>query len=108
MENNEQLTQNPAIEEGIENETTTMDSKKAIDGNEKKKIVELIQPSILPDKLKVVVNTLMGDAHAETTPVDDEVMPEIMEAPEPDEEELAEDNTDFDGLNKLQIIKFFR
>ena len=66
MENNEQLTQNPAIEEGIENETTTSKaSKKAIDGNEKKKIVKLIQPSILPGKVRIEVNTLVADATAE-------------------------------------------
>ena len=53
MENNEQMTQNPAIEEGIENATTTKVPKKAIDGNEKKKIVKLIQPNILPSKVRI-------------------------------------------------------
>ena len=106
MENNEQLTQNPAIEEGIENETTTSNvSKKAIDGNEKKKIVKLLQSNILPGKVKIEVNTLVAEAQAETAPVDDEVMPEIVEAPEPDEDEMAEDNTDFDGLNKLELVE---
>ncbi len=106
MENNEQLTQNPAIEEGIENETmTSKASNKAIDGNEKKKIVKLIQSNILPGKVKIEVNTLVAEAQAETAPVDDEVMPEIVEAPEPDEDEMAEDNTDFDGLNKLELVE---
>ena len=106
MENNEQLTQNPAIEEGIENETTTSKAlKKAIDGNEKKKIVKLIQSNILPGKVRIEVDTLMAEAATETAPVDDEVMPEIVNAPEPDEEELAEDDIDLDGLNKLELVE---
>ena len=106
MENNEQLTQNPTIEEGIENETMTAKTpKKVIDGNEKKKIVKLIQPSILPSKVRIEVNTLVGETITETTPVADEVMPEMVDAPEPDEEELVEDNADLDGLNKLQLVE---
>ena len=106
MENNEQLTQNPAIEEGIENETTTSKAaKKAIDGNEKKKIVKLIQPSILPSKVRIEVNTLVAEIVAETAPVADEVMPEMVDTAEPDEEELVEDNADLDGLNKLQLVE---
>ena len=102
MENNEQLTQNPAIEEGIENETTTSKAlKKAIDGNEKKKIVKLIQPSILPAKVRIEVNTLVGGIIAEPAPVADEVMPEMVDNPDTDEEELVEDNADLDGLNKI-------
>ena len=105
MENNEQLTQNPAIEGGIENETTTSKAAtKAIDGNEKKKIVKLIQPSILPGKVKVEVNTLVAEMIAETAPVADEVMPEMVDAAEPDEDELVEDHADLDGLNKLQLV----
>ncbi len=106
MENNEQLTQNPAIEGGIENETTTSKAAtKAIDGNEKKKIVKLIQPSILPGKVKVEVNTLVAEMIAETAPVADEVMPEMVDVAEPDEDELVEDNADLDGLNKLQLVE---
>ena len=106
MENNEQLTQNPAIEGGIENETTTSKAAtKAIDGNEKKKIVKLIQPSILPGKVKVEVNTLVAEMIAETAPVADEVMPEMVDTAEPDEDELVEDNADLDGLNKLQLVE---
>jgi hypothetical protein len=106
MENNEQLTQNPAIEGGIENETTTSKAAtKAIDGNEKKKIVKLIQPSILPGKVKVEVNTLVAEMIAETAPVADEVMSEMVDAAEPDEDELVEDNADLDGLNKLQLVE---
>ena len=105
MENNEQVTQNPAVEEGIENETmTSKGPKKAIDGNEKKKIVKLIQPSILPGKVRVEAHTLVADAAAEPTPVVDEMMPEMVENPELDEEELVEDNNELDGLNKLQLV----
>ena len=106
MENNEQLTQNPAIEEGIENETTTSKApKKAIDGNEKKKNVKLIQPNILPGKVRIEVNTLVTEAKAETAPAMDEVIPEMAETPELDEEDLVEDNADLDGLNKLQLVE---
>ena len=105
MENNEQLTQNPAIEEGIENETTTSKApKNAIDGNEKKKIVKLIQPSILPGKVRIEVKTLMDGVKTETAPLADEVIPEMENAPEIDDEELVEDNNELDGLNKLQLV----
>jgi uncharacterized protein (UPF0305 family) len=105
MENNKQLTQNPAIEEGIENETTTSKApKNAIDGNEKKKIVKLIQPSILPGKVRIEVKTLMDGVKTETAPLADEVIPEMENAPEIDDEELVEDNNELDGLNKLQLV----
>ena len=106
MENNEQLTQNPASGEGFENETTTSKAlKKAIDGNEKKKIVKLIQPSILPGKVRIEVKTLMDGVKIETTPVADEVVPEMENVPEMDEDELVEDNVEFEGLNKLQLVE---
>ena len=106
MENNEQLNQNPVVTEGVENEpTTTKAPKKAIDANEKKKIVKLIQPSILPGKVRIEVNTLMAEAKAEEAPAVNEVMPEIENAPEMEEEELVEDNNELDGLNKLQLVE---
>ena len=106
MENNEQLNQNPAIEEGIENETTTSKApKKAIDGNEKKKIVKLIQPSILPSKVRIEVKTLVEEVKAEMAPAADEVVPEMENAPEMEDEELVEDNNELDGLNKLQLVE---
>ena len=106
MENIEQLTQNPATEEGIENEMTTSKAeKKAIDSNEKKKIVKLIQPDILPAKVRIEVNTLVGDAKPNETPVADEVIPEMVNAPELDEEDLVEDIADLDGLNKSQLVE---
>ncbi|MBR1513261.1 MAG: DUF349 domain-containing protein [Bacteroidales bacterium] len=105
MENNEQLNQNSPVSEGMENETTSKAPKKAIDGNEKKKIVKLIQPSILPGKVRIEAKTLMEEAMTETAPVTDEVIPEMVDLPEQDDEEVLEDNTDLDGLNKLQLVE---
>jgi len=104
MENNEQMTQNPAVEEGIENATTSKAPKKAIDGNEKKKIVKLIQPSTLPGKVRVESHTLVADATTTLAPAADEEMPEMVDIPETDEDELIEDNNELDGLNKLQLV----
>ena len=110
MENNEQLNQNPEINEGIENENVTRKSaKKAIDATEKKKIVKLIQPSILPGKVRVEVHTLdEASAVAEERLVpQDEVLPEI-EMPgdaEMEEEDIIEENNELDGLNKLQLVE---
>ena len=104
MENNEQLNQNSPVIEGMENEMTSKASKKAIDGNEKKKIVKLIQPSILPGKVRIEVQTLVAEQGEAPVP-DDETMPEMLDVPEPDEEELEEDNADLDGLNKLQLVE---
>ena len=54
MENNEQQNQDSVVNEGVENEQITLKApKKAIDSNEKKKIVKLIQPSILPAKVRI-------------------------------------------------------
>ena len=106
MENNEQVNQDPIVTEGIESEQTTAKAtKKAIDANEKKKIVKLIQPSILPSKVRIEVNTLVGATQAEPAPMADEVMPEMVDIPETDDEELVEDNADLDGLNKLQLVE---
>ena len=105
MENNEQLNQNSPVSKGMENETTSKAPKKAIDGNEKKKIVKLIQPSILPGKVRIEAKTLTEEAMAEKAPVTDEVIPEMVDLPEQDDEEVLEDNTDLDGLNKLQLVE---
>ena len=75
MENNEQLNQNSELKEGVENEKLTQKSvKKAIDANEKKKIVKLIQPSILPAKVRIEVSTLVEDL---TAAPQDEVLPDM-------------------------------
>ena len=104
MENNEQLNQNSPVSEGMENEKKTSKApKKAIDGNEKKKIVKLIQPSILPGKVRIEVNTLVVEP--QQAPVVDEELPEIVNAPEMEEEEVVEENNEFEGLNKLQLVE---
>ena len=107
MENNEQLNQNPETTERIENENLTPKSvKKAIDGNEKKKIIKLIQPDILPSKVRIEAHTLVVEEQpAEPAPVDTETLPEIGEAIELEEEELIEDNVELAGLNKLQLVE---
>ena len=106
MENNEQLNQNSINNEGIENEQITeMTSKKAIDAIEKKKIVKLIQSSILPAKVKIEVHTLMDASKAESIPANDEVMPEIENTPEIEDDELVEDSNELDGLNKLLLVE---
>ena len=104
MENNEQLNQNSPASEGMENEKKTAKApKKAIDGNEKKKIVKLIQPSILPGKVRIEVSTLVEE-QPETAPVVDEELPEIVNVPEMEEDEV-EENNEFEGLNKLQLVE---
>ena len=106
MENNEQVTQNPAIEEGFENDATTSKAlKKVIDGNDKKKIVKLIQSNILPSKVRVEVRTLAEEVRTELSPVVDEVVPEMENVSEMDDDELVEDNNELDDLNKLQLVE---
>ena len=108
MENNEQLNQNPEINEGIENENVTPKNvKKAIDAVEKKKIAKLIQPSILPSKVRIEVHTLVEALVAEEKPaMQDETLPDL-EMPteaEMEEEEVIEESNELDGLNKLQLV----
>ena len=109
MENNEQLNQNSQATEGIENESLTPKSaKKAIDGNEKKKIIKLIQPSILPGKVRIEVSTLASEAPMPEMPMpQDEVLPEVSEPAdmETEEEELIEDSVELAELNKLQLVE---
>ncbi len=115
MENKEQLNQNSEVNEGIENEKVTPKSvKKAIDGNEKKKIMKLIQPDILPGKVRIHVCTLVEDeTPAQPAAIEEEKMPEMPEVmPEiegatdaEDEEDVVEDSNDLVGLNKLQLVE---
>jgi polyhydroxyalkanoate synthesis regulator phasin len=115
MENKEQLNQNSELNEGIENEKVTPKSvKKAIDGNEKKKIMKLIQPDILPGKVRIEVCTLVeGEMPAKPSALEEEKMPEMPEVmPEiegavdaEDEEDVVEDSNDLVGLNKLQLVE---
>lgn len=108
MENNEQLTQNPQNAEGIENESLAQkNAKKAIDGNEKKKIVKLIQPSILPNKVRIEAHTLTENAATNDgmSIPQDEMLPELEDASDLEEEELMEESNELDGLNKLQLVE---
>ena len=106
MENNEQLNPNPQTLEEVGNEkVTTKSAKKAIDGNEKKKIVKLIQPDILPGKVRIEVRTLQAGETTEVVPVADEVIPELENVVEMEDEEMVEDNTELDGLDKLQLVE---
>ena len=106
MENNEQLNQNSILNEGIENEQITPKAKKAIDANEKKKIVKLIQPSILPGKVRIEVETLATEAPAEVAtpmPPQDETLPEmeaVADVELDEDEEVVEDSTELDALKK--------
>ena len=110
MENNEQLNQNPEITEGIENEiVTTKSVKKAIDAAEKKKIIKLIQPNILPSKVRIEVHTLVETpaATAEMPKPQDETLPEIEMPTDADleEEEAIEESNELEGLNKLLLVE---
>ena len=111
MENNEQLNQDSQIVEGIENEQIAPKTpKKAIDANEKKKIVKLIQPNILPGKVRIEVETLTATPNLAEAPAvpQDETLPE-MEVPADlemeDEEEMIEESNELDELNKLQLVE---
>ena len=93
MENNEQLNQD------IQNQNVENEAKNAIDGNEKEKIVRLIQSSILPDQLEVKVSTLIEQ------PVQEEELP-ILEMSETEEDEAAlEADFNLEGLTKEQLVE---
>jgi len=92
MENNEQLNQNSPVSEGMENEKKTSKAPK-----------KAIQPSILPGKVRIEVNTLVVEP--QQAPVVDEELPEIVNAPEMEEDEVVEENNEFEGLNKLQLVE---
>ena len=74
---------------------------KAIDGNEKKKIVKLNQSSILPGSVRIKVNTLVGEMLPQ-----DEVLPEIVineEIEEAEEMENAIAALDIEGKSKEEL-----
>ena len=85
---------------------------KAIDGNEKKKIVKLNQSSILPGSVRIKVETLVEETlEEEVKPTEivpqDEVLPEIvtneeMEEAE-EEEEAAVEKLDIEGKTKEEL-----
>ena len=81
---------------------------KAIDGNEKKKIVKLNQSSILPGSVRIKVSTFVGEAVPQDEAIpQDEVLPEIVvnEDVEENEEEEAELVAAFDieGKSKEEL-----
>ena len=93
MENNEQLNQN------IQNQNVENELKNAIDGNEKEKIVKLIQSSILPGQLEVKVSTLVEQ------PAQEEELP-ALEMTETEEDEAAlEVDFNLEGLTKEQLVE---
>ena len=75
---------------------------KAIDGNEKKKIVKLNQSSILPGSLRIKVNTLVSEVIPQ-----DEVLPEIVVNEDIEEAEEVEDAMaaalDIEGKSKEEL-----
>ena len=78
--------------------------KKTIDGNEKKKILKLVQSSVLPGKLRTEVHTAPWDS---AMTADDEQLPEIEAAGM--ENEYEESNieaavTNFADLSKEQLV----
>ena len=83
---------------------------KAIDANEKKKIVKLNQSTILPGSVRIKVNTLAEEtAEEEVKPVEiipqDEVLPEIVTngEVEDDEEEAEGVELDIEGKSKEEL-----
>ena len=105
MEINDQLNQNS--KDGIENENTTKKMKKIIDGNEKRKIVKLIQPNILSGKLRTEVNTAVWP---EQPIVDDEQLPEIETVgieneSEEDEAAIVTAMPSLSDLSKEQLVE---
>ena len=108
MENNEQLNQNS--QEGMENaQTAPMQSKKAIDAYEKKKIIKLIQPSILPGKVRVEVNTMLAPAaiQPEETMPQDETLPELENVSEieaVEEEQAEQESLSLMGMSKEELV----
>lgn len=100
MENNEQMNQN------IQNQNVENANKKAIDANEKKKIVKLTQPNILPNKVRIEVSTLVEN---ESVVPQDEVLPELEVSAEveeaAEEEEALEENFNLEGMTKEQLVE---
>ena len=77
---------------------------KAIDGNEKKKIVKLNQSTILPGSVRIKVQTLT-ESPEEMIP-QDEVLPEIVTGGEMDDEEneeVEEVQIDVEGKTKEEL-----
>ena len=94
MENNEQMNQD-ILNQNVEN-----GQKNAINGSEKDVIINLIQPSILPGKVKIEVATAVEFGNSQTEDLPD------LEMPEAEEEEAAlETDFNLEGMTKEQLVE---
>lgn len=94
MENNEQMNQD-ILNQNVEN-----GQKNAINGSEKDVIINLIQPSILPGKVKIEVATAVEFGNSQTEDLPD------LEMSEAEEEEAAlETDFNLEGMTKEQLVE---
>lgn len=94
MENNEQMNQD-ILNQNVEN-----GQKNAINGSEKDVIINLIQPSILPGKVKIEVATAAEFGNSQTEDLPD------LEMSEAEEEEAAlETDFNLEGMTKEQLVE---
>ncbi len=103
MEINNQLNQNSG--NGTENENTAKNMKRIIGGNDKKKILKLIQPDILPGKLRTESHTAIWET---ALVVDDEQLPEVDSIGtenEGEEADIATTMPSLADLSKEQLVE---
>ena len=94
MENNEQMNQD------IQNQNVENCQMNTINGSEKDVIINLIQPSILPGKVKIEVSTAVGTENGQTEELPD------LEMTEAEEEEAAlEADFNLEGMTKMQLVE---
>lgn len=94
MENNEQMNQD-ILNQNVEN-----GQKNAINGSEKDVIINLIQPSILPGKVKIEVATAVEFGNSQSEDLPD------LEMSEAEEEEAAlETDFNLEGMTKEQLVE---
>ncbi|MCQ2320286.1 MAG: DUF349 domain-containing protein [Bacteroidales bacterium] len=94
MENNEQMNQD-ILNQNVEN-----GQKNAINGSEKDVIINLIQPSILPGKVKIEVATAVEFGNSQTEDLPD------LEMSEAEEEEAAlETDFNLESMTKEQLVE---
>lgn len=110
MAKKEHLNQNsePEVKAGAENSGKALKKLvKLIDSKERKRIQKLIQPSLLPNAVRVKVDTLIVAAepvNGDTEELVDEALPDGEEVLEEEGAE-AEPQYDFSTLNKLQLVE---
>lgn len=94
MENNEQMNQD------IQNQNVENCQMNTINGSEKDVIINLIQPSILPGKVKIEVSTAVGTENGQAEELPD------LEMTEAEEEEAAlEADFNLEGMTKMQLVE---